>query len=48
MQTWHIVTIVTIVFAIIIGNIALIKYSAKVEFKKHEPKLKNTVRTKKP
>ncbi|MBH0058340.1 DUF2897 family protein [Pseudoalteromonas sp. SWXJZ94C] len=44
MQTWHIVTIVTI----IIGNIALIKYSAKVEFKKHEPKLKNTVRTKKP
>jgi nitrogen fixation protein FixH len=34
MQTWHIVVIVVAVFGLIIGNIALIRHSAKMEFKK--------------
>ncbi|MBH0026252.1 DUF2897 family protein [Pseudoalteromonas sp. SWN29] len=48
MQTWHIVIIVAVVFAIIIGNIALIRLSAKTEFKKLEANIKNTADTKKP
>jgi hypothetical protein len=48
MQTWHIVAIVAVVFTIIIGNIALVKYSAKMEFKKPDADIKNTTDTKKP
>ncbi|WP_166421893.1 DUF2897 family protein [Pseudoalteromonas sp. Z1A8] len=48
MQTWHIVIIFAVVFAIIIGNIALIKLSAKTEFKKSGANIKNTTNTKKP
>ncbi|MFP3365711.1 DUF2897 family protein [Pseudoalteromonas sp. SIMBA_148] len=40
MQTWHIVIIVAVVFAIIIGNIALIKLSAKQEFIKPNANIK--------
>ncbi|GAA60609.1 hypothetical protein P20652_2475 [Pseudoalteromonas sp. BSi20652] len=48
MQTWLIVVIVTVVFAIIIGNIALVRLSAKMEFKKPNANTKNTTGTKKP
>tara|TARA_R110000751_G_C13441268_1_gene442918 strand:- start:16 stop:162 length:147 start_codon:yes stop_codon:yes gene_type:complete len=48
MQTWHIVIIVAVVFAVIIGNIALIRLSAKTEFKKPNANIKNTTDTKKP
>ncbi|WP_081709164.1 MULTISPECIES: DUF2897 family protein [unclassified Pseudoalteromonas] len=48
MQTWHIVIIVAVVFAIIIGNIALIRLSAKTEFKKPNANIKNAIDTKKP
>lgn len=33
MQTWHIFATVVAVLAIIIGNIAFIRHSAKMEFK---------------
>ncbi|WP_350604062.1 DUF2897 family protein [Pseudoalteromonas sp. SMN1298-MNA-CIBAN-0114] len=48
MQTWHSVIIVAVVFAIIIGNIALIRLSAKTEFKKPNANIKNATDTKKP
>ncbi|MET6759050.1 DUF2897 family protein [Pseudoalteromonas sp. NCIMB_1079] len=48
MQIWHIVIIVAVVFAIIIGNIALIRLSAKQEFIKSNANIKNTTDTKKP
>lgn len=34
MQTWHIVLIFIIVFAVVIGNIMLLKKTANMEFKK--------------
>ncbi|TMO02228.1 DUF2897 family protein [Pseudoalteromonas sp. S558] len=48
MQTWQIFIIVAGVFAVVIGNIALVKYSAKMEFKKPDADIKNTTDTKKP
>ncbi|WP_372762228.1 DUF2897 family protein [Pseudoalteromonas sp.] len=43
MQTWHMVLIVVIVFAIIIGNLALIKHSANMPFKKTTRKDSNVI-----
>ncbi|MGO2010598.1 DUF2897 family protein [Pseudoalteromonas sp.] len=34
MQAWHIVVIFIIVFAVVIGNIMLLKKTANMEFKK--------------
>lgn len=34
MQTWHIVVIFIIVFAVVIGNIMLLKKTANMKFKK--------------
>ncbi|MFY8275450.1 DUF2897 family protein [Pseudoalteromonas sp. SSDWG2] len=34
MQTWHIILIIALVLAVIWSNIALLKYSAKMDFKK--------------
>lgn len=48
MQTWHMVVIVIIVFAIIIGNLALLKHSANLPFKKTKPDKTNSTDTKKP
>ncbi|MEO2267285.1 DUF2897 family protein [Pseudoalteromonas pernae] len=34
MQTWHIILIIALVLGVIWSNIALLKYSAKMDFKK--------------
>jgi len=48
MQTWQVILIVMMVFGVVIGNIALIKHSANMEFKKSDSHLKNKQDTKKP
>ncbi len=48
MQTWQIVLIVVMVFGVVIGNIALIKHSANIEFKKSDTHLNNKQDKKKP
>ena len=48
MQTWQVILIVVMVFGVVIGNIALIKHSANMEFKKSDSHLKNKQDTKKP
>ncbi|WP_105214321.1 DUF2897 family protein [Pseudoalteromonas sp. T1lg22] len=34
MQTWHVILIIVLVLAVIWSNIALLKYSAKMDLKK--------------
>ncbi|MDP2487205.1 DUF2897 family protein [Pseudoalteromonas marina] len=48
MQTWQVILIVVMVFGVVIGNIALIKHSANMKFKKSDSYLKNKQDTKKP
>ncbi|WP_213607854.1 DUF2897 family protein [Pseudoalteromonas sp.] len=47
MQIWQIVLIIVIVLAIVIGNLALLRLSAKSEFKPSKPSLSTGKKAKK-
>ncbi|AXV64846.1 MULTISPECIES: DUF2897 family protein [Pseudoalteromonas] len=41
METWQKIAIVVAVFGVVIGNLALLKHAAKMDFKKPEKKDEN-------
>ena len=48
MQIWQIVLVISIVLAIVIGNLALLRLSAKSEFKASPTSITHKKDTKKP